>query len=319
MSHSRSYDDGKTCARLHFKIPSVGRYKKFTLTSLNAIEAINSSFTHPPRNRKLLVSLNEYRVLEVSFRVLVILWRTMKLTNEQIAEFNTNGFLLLKNFADPKLCDAILEKAQEHLDKQIAPIESEEEYLRSGVSTSTIRRLRQVYDREEVFREWMQNKEILPILEQLLGKSPKLLLAHHNSIMTKLPHKSSITTWHQDIRYWHYENDELLSVWLSLGDEFLENGLLEFIPGSHKMNFTMEQFDERSSFKEDTNENKAITAKRVHFNLEKGDIVLFHAKTLHYAHQNETDKAKISFVYSLRAANNLPIKNTRSEFKEISL
>jgi len=243
----------------------------------------------------------------------------MKLTNEQIAEFNTNGFLLLKNFADPKLCDAVLNKAKEHLDKQIEPIESEEEYLGSQTPNLTIRRLRQVYDREDIFKEWMHNKEILPILEQLLGKSPKLLLAHHNSIMTKLPHKSSITTWHQDIRYWHYNNDELLSVWLSLGDEFLENGLLEFIPGSHKMNFSTEQFDERSSFKDDTVQNKEIISKRVHYNLHKGDIVLFHSKTLHYAHQNETDKAKISFVYSLRSANNYPIKNTRSDFKEVTL
>lgn len=243
----------------------------------------------------------------------------MKLTTAQIAEFNTNGFLLLKNFADTSLCDAIHLKASEHLDKQIEPIESEEEYQRTGTSNSTIRRLRQVYDREDIFKDWMTNKEILPILEQLLGKEPQLLLAHHNSIMTKLPHKSSITTWHQDIRYWSYENDELLSVWLSLGDEYLENGLLEFIPGSHKINFKAEQFDERSSFRDDLAENQELISKRVHYNLEKGDIVLFHAKTLHYAHQNETDKAKISFVYSLRAQNNKPIKNTRSDFKEIQL
>lgn len=249
----------------------------------------------------------------------MILFRTMKLTNEQIAEFNTNGFLLLKNFADPALCDAIRTKAYEHLEQEIEPIETEEEYLQTKNSTSTIRRLRQVYDREDIFRQWMKYDKIHPILEQLLGKKPRLLLAHHNSIMTKLPHKSSITTWHQDIRYWSYENDELLSVWLSLGDEFLENGLLEFIPGSHKMNFSPEQFDERASFKEDLPLNQEIISKRVHYNLSKGDIVLFHAKTLHYAHQNETDKTKISFVYSLRSASNQAIKNTRSDFKEVIL
>jgi len=243
----------------------------------------------------------------------------MKLTNEQIAEFNKNGFLLLKNFADEKLCDAILSKAQEHLNKQIEPIESEEEYQGSDSSRITIRRLRQVYDREHIFKEWMTDKKILPILEQLLGEHPRLLLAHHNSIMTKLPHKSSVTTWHQDIRYWHYENDKLLSVWLSLGDEYLENGLLEFIPGSHKMSFQPEQFDKRSSFRDDLEKNREIISKRVHYNLEKGDIVLFHAKTLHYAHQNETDKAKISFVYSLRSSLNKPIEGTRSDFKEVVL
>ncbi len=243
----------------------------------------------------------------------------MTLTDTQVKSFHKDGFLLIKGFAEPTLCDAIRTKALKHLEQAIEPIESEEEYQRIGVPSQTIRRLRQVYDREEVFASWMTNKEIKPILVQLLGEEPILLLAHHNSIMTKLPHKSSITSWHQDIRYWHYENDNLLSVWLSLGDEFLENGLLEFIPGSHKMTFTPDQFDERSSFRDDLQKNRDIISKRVHYNLEKGDIVLFHAKTLHYAHQNETDKAKISFVYSLRGASNKPIRGTRSDFKEVIL
>jgi len=243
----------------------------------------------------------------------------MLLSQEQIEAFDTNGFLVIKGFASLKECDKILDLAQKHLKKKIAPIESEKEYQRDETLSSGVRRLRQVYDREETFKTWMTNTEIRPILEQLLRDKPVLLLAHHNSIMTKQAKESTVTYWHQDIRYWHYENDNLLSVWLSLGDEFLENGLLEFIPGSHKMDFTSEQFDERLSFIQETKKNQEILKKRVHCNLEKGDIVLFHAKVLHYAHKNETDKAKISFVYSLRAKSNLPLKNTRSDFKEISL
>ncbi len=242
----------------------------------------------------------------------------MKLTQEQIAEFEANGFLLLKNFADPELCDAIKAKAQFHLENKIEPIESEEEYIDSKEG-DTVRRLRQVYDREAIFKAWMTNEKIRPVLEQLLGKHPRLLLAHHNSIMTKLPKVSSITSWHQDIRYWHYENDKLLSVWLALGDEYLDNGLLEFIPGSHKMQFNAEQFDERTSFRDDLEVNRKIIQNRVHYDLNKGDVVLFHAKVLHYARANSDKEAKISFVYSLRAADNQAIKGTRSDFKEIAL
>lgn len=243
----------------------------------------------------------------------------MKLTDEQIHSFHTNGFLVLRQFAKPSRCDAIYQKAYEHLNQAIEPIESEEEYLRKDANTSTVRRLRQVYDREPIFREWMQEPNMRPILEQLLGEPPILLLAHHNSIMTKLPQKSSITSWHQDIRYWHYSNDKLISVWLSLGDEFLENGLLEFIPGSHKMHFEREQYDSHLSFRDDIEENQALLATRTHCTLHKGDVVLFHAKTLHYAHHNSTDKPKISFVYTTRAQSNVPIKGTISDFKEVIL
>ena len=242
----------------------------------------------------------------------------MKLTQQQIDTFHTDGFLLLKQFATAEFCDEIRELAAKHLYEMIEPIESEEEYLQKRSGAKTTRRLRQVYDREPLFAEWMKNPEMRPVLEQLLGETPRLLLAHHNSIMTKLPHVSSVTTWHQDIRYWHFENDNLLSVWLSLGDEYLENGLLEFIPGTHKMAFTAEQFDENSAFREDLPQNQAIIAKRVHFNLQKGDVVLFHAKTLHYANKNESDEPKISFVYSLRGVSNQPIAGTRSDAREIT-
>ncbi|MDA3947312.1 MAG: phytanoyl-CoA dioxygenase family protein, partial [Helicobacteraceae bacterium] len=186
----------------------------------------------------------------------------MTLTSQQISDYKTNGFLRLEQFADPQLCDDIRNLAAHHLFEKIEPIESEEEYLQKETDAKTTRRLRQVYDREPLFSKWMTNPEMRPALEQLLGEEPRLLLAHHNSIMTKLPHVSSVTTWHQDIRYWHFENDNLLSVWLSLGDEYLENGLLEFIPGTHKMTFSPEQFDENSAFREDLPQNQAVIAHR---------------------------------------------------------
>ena len=243
----------------------------------------------------------------------------MLLTPQQLEKFHEDGFLVLKNFAPHQLCNEILEKAKEHLSKKLAPIESEQEYMNINEDEITVRRLRQVYDREEVFRDWMTNQEIRPILKQILKDTPVLTLAHHNSIMTKLPKESTRTYWHQDRRYWNFENDNLVSVWLSLGNEFLENGLLEFIPGSHKMNFGADRFDEKSNFLDENEENIKLIHQRTYTNLEKGDVVLFHCKTLHHASKNTTDTPKISFVYTVRAQSNKPIKDTRSDFKEVIL
>ena len=243
----------------------------------------------------------------------------MELEEKQLKEFNENGFLVLKNFAPLELCNEILEKAKEHLQKKQAPIETEQEYMNLSDENITVRRLRQVYDREEVFRTWMTYDKIRPILKQILKDTPVLTLAHHNSIMTKLPHESTRTFWHQDRRYWNFENNDLVSVWLSLGDEYLDNGLLEFIPSSHKMNFSKDRFDEVDNFLDENEENKELIKTRTHTNLQKGDVVLFHCKTLHHASKNNTDKPKISFVYTVRAQSNKPINSTRSDFKEVPL
>lgn len=243
----------------------------------------------------------------------------MNLTQEQIETFNKNGFLIIRNFAAINLCQNILQKAKIHLEKKQEPIESEQEYTKKNNSNITVRRLRQVYQREEIFKEWMTNKKIRPILKTLLNETPVLTLAHHNSIMTKMPKESSRTFWHQDRRYWNFENDNLISVWLSLDEEYLENGLLEFIPASHKMAFKKECFDEDSNFKDEYLENKKLISTAVHSNLQKGDVVLFHCRTLHHANKNSTSTPKFSFVYTVRAKSNKPIKNSRSDVKEIVL
>ena len=94
----------------------------------------------------------------------------MELEENQLKEFNENGFLVLKNFAPLELCDEILEKAKEHLQKKQAPIETEQEYMNLSDKNITVRRLRQVYDREEVFRTWMTYDKIRPILKQILNR-----------------------------------------------------------------------------------------------------------------------------------------------------
>ena len=68
----------------------------------------------------------------------------MILDENQLKEFHENGFLVLKKFANTKLCDEILQKAKTHLEKKIAPIESEQEYLQETKDKITVRRLRQV-------------------------------------------------------------------------------------------------------------------------------------------------------------------------------
>lgn len=243
----------------------------------------------------------------------------MRLKQEQIDKFHKQGYLLLKNFADTNLCDEIVEVVKEHIEAMTPPIETEQEYLDID-GNPVLRRLRQVYDRDKVFQRWMRERKIRPILRQLLGQSPVITLAHHNSIMTKMPSRTSRTEWHQDIRYWNYKTDDLVSVWLALGNETLQNGVLEFIPGSHKIHFQASQFDEKLRFREDLEINQELIKKRIHFELDKGDVVLFHAKVLHAAGENQAFEPKISFVYTVRALSNKPLLNTRSsEYKEFIL
>lgn len=259
----------------------------------------------------------------------------MKLTPEQLDSFRRNGFLVLRAFADPAECEAIWDVAAAHLKHRIEPYESEVGYrlksyqYRTEVSDYrslatdekiTVRRLRQVYDRDILFKNWMENRKIRPILEQVLNDQVVITLAHHNSIMTKMPHSSTETCWHQDRRYWRYSNDNLVSVWLALDSEYRENGVLEFIPGSHAIAFTADQFDEKEYFSATDPRNLPLIETKVSTDLQKGDVVLFHCRLLHRANANLTDKPKISFVYTVKGARTKAIEGSRSaDYPEIYL
>lgn len=259
----------------------------------------------------------------------------MQLTQEQLVQFNKDGFIVLREFVDTARCDAILKVAQEQLEQKIEPIETEVGYdsrskeyrteetdyeSKADTDTMVVRRLRQVYDRDILFRSWMKEVKIRPILEQILNDKVVLITAHHNSIMTKMPQISSATGWHQDRRYWSYSDDNLVSVWLALDDESDKNGVLEFIPGSHKMHFTAEQFDKKEYFSKTYAPNKKIIATKISTDLKKGDVLIFHSLLLHRANKNSTDKAKISFVYTVKGEKTRANRGSRSaEFPEIIL
>jgi len=257
----------------------------------------------------------------------------MTLTPLQLQEFRQNGFLILPNFLEVHRCEAILDVAKAHLKHHIEPIETELgynakslEYRRdvtdysSTKKESQIRRLRQVYDRDILFKEWMENEKIRPILKQVLDDEVVITTAHHNSIMTKMPSPYSETAWHQDRRYWSYSDDNLVSVWLALGEENFENGVLEFIPKSHTMQFLPEQFGEKEYFLEDNPINMSLIETKVSTNLEAGDVVLFHCKLLHRANRNSTKKPKISFVYTVKGEQTKSIEGSRSaQYREVLL
>ncbi len=259
----------------------------------------------------------------------------MKLSDAQLQQFKNDGFIVLRSVVDAERCDAILEVAKEHLDQMIEPMETELGYdsrskaYRTKVTDYSsqaeeehiiVRRLRQVYDRSPLFKAWMEDEKIRPVLQQVLDDEVVLTTAHHNSIMTKMPHLSSATGWHQDRRYWSYSDDNLVSVWLALDDENDENGVLEFIPGSHKIHFKTEQFDEKEYFSNTYIPNKKIISTKVSTDLKKGDVVIFHSLLLHRANKNSTDKAKISFVYTVKGAKTKANTGSRSsEFPEIIL
>lgn len=238
---------------------------------------------------------------------------------EQLAAFRRDGFAIVRGLADVDWIDRMRTVTREHLERELPPVEFEAEVHYPGSPDSldspgghTVRRLKQALSRDIVFTEWVSRPDIVTRLEQLLGDRVYMPLAHHNCVMTKQPAYSSDTGWHQDARYWSFTKPELVSVWLALGTEMPRNGCLWVIPGSHRMSMDRSRFDDLLFFRADHPENKPLIADAVPVELDPGDVLFFHAKTLHAASRNHTDVPKFSVVFTFRGADNPPLAGSRS-------
>lgn len=241
-------------------------------------------------------------------------------TPDEVASFQQHGFLIAKGLGSDALRARILAVSHAQLEQAIEPVEYEADTRypgapssREGLGGQTARRLLQVYQRDAAYRDWATGPDLTTRVQQLLGDAPiALSQAHHNSLMTKQPAYSSVTHWHRDIRYWNFADNNLVSVWLALGEERRDNGCLGFLPGTHKMDLDPARFENRAFLRPDLPENRQLIEQAVFPELAPGDVVFFHAMTFHAAGWNRTDQTKFSLVFTYHRQDNLPAPGSRS-------
>jgi phytanoyl-CoA hydroxylase len=249
------------------------------------------------------------------------------LTEQQIATLREQGFVVVPGMVEPSRIARLRRLIEQQLAERAAPVEYEADLRYPGAPASrvaqggdTVRRLLDAYARDPEFAAWATAPEIGAWLRRYFGTPVWLSRAHHNCVMTKHPAYGSLTGWHRDFRYWAFERDDLVSTWLALGPEHASNGGLWFVPGSHRMRFPPEAFDEAKFFRADLPENAALIERADAPTLAAGDVVFFHCNTLHSAGQNTSDAVKFSMVYTYHGAANAPLPGTRSAGKpEVAL
>lgn len=236
-----------------------------------------------------------------------------------VAQFERDGYVIARRMFSDSLLGEMLLIARDHLARGIGPVEYEADLHYPGAPPSrevaggkTVRRLKQAHSRGIVFTECVSDPRLLGRLRQLLGPRIVMPLAHHNCIMTKQPVFSSDTGWHQDVRYWSFQRPELISAWIALGPEFSDNGCLRLIPGTHRIDLTRDRLDDELFFRPDLPDNQQLVHRQITAELEPGDVLFFHARLLHAADRNRTDRTKFSTVFTFRPQDNPPRFGSRS-------
>ena len=77
----------------------------------------------------------------------------------------------------------------------------------------------------------MRNPRILDAVEDLIGHD---ILCWSTVWWVKEAGSNAFVSWHQDVKYWGLDTNDLVTVWLALSPATRESGCMRILPGSHK-------------------------------------------------------------------------------------
>ena len=131
--------------------------------------------------------------------------------------------------------------------------------------------------------------KVLEVLESLIGSD--IQFNGDFWVRPKLPNEKLTTLpWHQDSAYMpDTENDTHLTVWLSLVDVKLENGPLQFLPGSHTAGLQTYHRIEGETFAVPVLSPTSSDTNIHTLEMKKGDLLVFNNLVFHRSLLNRSD------------------------------
>ena len=204
----------------------------------------------------------------------------LKLLNENaIAQYNREGYYFPVRILDDEQVAANRARLEKFEATQGSPIE--------GAQRSKSHLLFTWVD------DLMRHEKILDAVEDLIGPD---ILCWNTFFWIKEPLSETFVSWHQDLRYWGLDTDNLVSVWLALSPATLETGCMRVLPGSHQGDL-LPHTDEYKQHNLLTRGQevavKVDEAKVVAMPLQPGEISLHNVRLAHASGPNRSKDRRI--------------------------
>jgi ectoine hydroxylase-related dioxygenase (phytanoyl-CoA dioxygenase family) len=231
-------------------------------------------------------------------------------TAQEIASFESDGAVCLRQRVNAEWLDSLRSAGEEAL--ALPPSDPEQTYFKYiGL-----------WQKHPTFRSFC-TESVLPELAASMLKTNKINLLY-DQLFAKSPKMVDRTTWHNDQPYWPVRGWPAMSFWVALDDVDASVGALEFIRGSHTWNAWYQPLigDEEGRRKSQPAPQPGfvempdfdIERERqevLRWDMQAGDIIGFHALTVHGATGN-TSGNRMRRAYSVRYA------GAETEYKDSS-
>ena len=124
----------------------------------------------------------------------------------------------------------------------------------------------------------------------------------HDQVFAKPPFEGGVVAWHQDYSYWTRTVPLAhLTCWIGLDDATVENGCLQYIPGSHKWpDLPITGLaGEMRAIETVLNEEQRQMFKPVAIELRAGEAAFHHPRMIHGSYENRSSQPRRATVINV--------------------
>ena len=252
----------------------------------------------------------------------------MRITPEELEQYQRDGFLILPGFVETRACDRLRDRAEELVHEfdpsGIVSIFSTREqnrlsdnyFLTSGdkirfffeedafLPDGTLKQSKEksinkighaLHDLDPVFSEFSRTPDIKELVSDLDIKHPLLLQGMY---IFKQPKIGGEVTCHQDSTFLYTEPQNIAGLWFALEDATIENGCLWAIPGGHKLGLKsrwQRNADGGMHF-EVFDSSPWPEEELIPLEVRKGSLILLHGLLPHKSLANRSAKSRHAYT-----------------------
>jgi phytanoyl-CoA hydroxylase len=251
----------------------------------------------------------------------------MRLDSNQLAAYERDGFLVLKDFVPPGACDELRRRADELVhgfDPSVISVFSTREqtrtsddyFLGSGDkvrfffeenafnSDGTLQQSKEqsinkighaLHDLDPVFARFSRTPALAKLTADLGVDHPLLLQSMY---IFKQPRIGGEVTCHQDATFLYNEPLRLVGLWFALEDATIENGCLWAIPRGHQLGLKSRfmRNDSGGTRFEIIDDSPWPEERLVPLEVKKGTLIVLHPLLPHLSRANKSSKSRHAYT-----------------------
>jgi len=233
------------------------------------------------------------------------LWEAYKLSDDQLAFFEENGYLANIKLLEHDQVDQLNQELTEIMNPAhpLHHLFYEFHSNESGDPNSVLFHSLGHWRITPGFHDVLWNPRFVIPASQLFGN--RAVRFWHDQLFCKPAHHGGVVAWHQDYSYWTRTTPmQHLTCWVALDDASSENGCLHYIPKSHRWDLL-----DRTTLAGDmeglerflTDEQKKQFANKVAIEMSRGYATFHHPLMVHGSYENRSPRSRRAFVLNVFA------------------